>query len=118
MLILESCKHHRMNDDIGRVKIPALFRKKVCNDAIFEILQDVPPMEKLREYSFVINCAGCMTTRNNMLRRIDMLKEAGIAGTNYGVFIAWAKGLMPRALEPFPVEHALFKENLKFDNKG
>lgn len=108
VLILESCKHHRMDDDIGTVKIPKLFRQKVCPNATFELLQDIPRLEKLKEYDFVINCAGCMTTRNNMVRRIGHLKEAGIPGTNYGLFLAWAKGLLPRALEPFPVEHALY----------
>lgn len=108
VLILESCKHHRMDDDIGTIKIPNIFRQKVCADATFDLLQDVPPVEKLKEYDFVINCAGCMTTRNNMMRRIGLLKEVGIPGTNYGLFLAWAKGLLPRALEPFPVEHALY----------
>ncbi len=106
ILILESCKHHRVDDDIGTVKIPTLFRKKVRPDVTFELLQDVP--ERLTDYSFVINCAGCMTTRNNMMRRIAMFRDAGLAGTNYGLFLAWAKGLLPRALEPFPLEHALY----------
>jgi [FeFe] hydrogenase H-cluster maturation GTPase HydF len=106
ILILESCKHHRVDDDIGTVKIPTLFRKKVRPDVTFELLQDVP--ERLTDYSFVINCAGCMTTRNNMMRRIAMFRNAGLAGTNYGLFLAWAKGLLPRALEPFPLEHALY----------
>ena len=106
ILILESCKHHRVDDDIGTVKIPNLFRKKVRPDVSFELLQDVP--ERLSDYAFVINCAGCMTTRNNMMRRIALFREAGLAGTNYGLFLAWAKGLLPRALEPFPLEHALY----------
>jgi [FeFe] hydrogenase H-cluster maturation GTPase HydF len=106
ILILESCKHHRVDDDIGTVKIPNLFRKKVRPDVSFELLQDVP--ERLSDYSFVINCAGCMTTHNNMMRRIALFREAGLVGTNYGLFLAWAKGLLPRALEPFPLEHALY----------
>ena len=106
ILILESCKHHRVDDDIGTVKIPNLFRKKVRPDVSFELRQDVP--ERLSDYSFVINCAGCMTTHNNMMRRIALFREAGLAGTNYGLFLAWAKGLLPRALEPFPLEHALY----------
>ena len=44
----------------------------------------------------------------DMLRRIALLREADVPGTNYGLFLAWAKGLLPRALEPFPVEHALY----------
>lgn len=109
VLILEACKHHRVDDDIGTVKIPNIFRKKVRPDVSFDLLQDIPPMERLKEYDFVINCAGCMVTRNDVMERISMFKEAGIAGTNYGLFLAWGKGLLPRALEPFPVEHALYR---------
>ena len=29
VLILEACAHHRQDDDIGTVKIPALFRQRV-----------------------------------------------------------------------------------------
>ena len=109
VLILESCKHHRMDDDIGTVKIPNLFRRLVRAKATFELRQDAPPLEELRGYHYVIQCAGCMTTRNDMLRRIALLREADVPGTNYGLFLAWAKGLLPRALEPFPVEHALYR---------
>ena len=109
VLILESCKHHRMDDDIGTVKIPNLFRRLVRTKATFELRQDAPPLEELRGYHYVIQCAGCMTTRNDMLRRIALLREADVPGTNYGLFLAWAKGLLPRALEPFPVEHALYR---------
>ena len=77
--------------------------------ATFELRQDAPPLEELRGYHYVIQCAGCMTTRNDMLRRIALLREADVPGTNYGLFLAWAKGLLPRALEPFPVEHALYR---------
>lgn len=109
VLILEACKHHRMNDDIGTVKIPNIFRKKVRSDVTFDLKQDIPSKEELKSYHLVINCAGCMVTRKDMMNRIDTLREAGVPGTNYGLFLAWGKGLLPRALEPFPVEHALYR---------
>ncbi|MCF4152319.1 [FeFe] hydrogenase H-cluster maturation GTPase HydF [Dethiosulfovibrio sp. F2B] len=109
ILVLEACKHHRMNDDIGTVKIPNLFRKKVRPDVSFELKQEIPSSNELRNYDFVINCAGCMVTRREMMKRVSLLKENKIPGTNYGLFLAWGKGLLPRALEPFPVEHALYR---------
>jgi hypothetical protein len=109
VLVLEACRHHRMNDDIGTVKIPNLFRKKVRPDVSFELKQDIPSPRELSGYDFVINCAGCMVTRRDMMRRISLLKEADVPGTNYGLFLAWGNGLLPRALEPFPVEHALYR---------
>jgi [FeFe] hydrogenase H-cluster maturation GTPase HydF len=109
VLVLEACRHHRMNDDIGTVKIPNIFRKKVRPDVSFELKQDIPSPRELSGYDFVINCAGCMVTRRDMMRRISLLKEADVPGTNYGLFLAWGNGLLPRALEPFPVEHALYR---------
>lgn len=110
ILILESCNHHRQADDIGTVKIPRLFKQIVKSDAIFEFAKELPEDEKLKEYFLVINCAGCMVTRAAMIKRINSLKKNNIYGTNYGLFLAWANGLLPRALEPFPLEYDLYKK--------
>lgn len=100
VLVLEACAHHRQDDDIGTVKIPALFRKRVAPQAIFEFARELPPEIDPGRYDLVIHCAGCMVTRRQMLLRLERLREAGIPSLNYGMFLAWAKGLIPRALEP------------------
>lgn len=111
VLVLESCAHHKQADDIGTVKIPRLFRQMVQPQADFEFLHTLPEEEKLKEYSLVINCAGCMSSRNQILNRLETLKRLGIPVTNYGLFLAWVNGLLPRALEPFPLEYGLYGEN-------
>ncbi len=108
ILVLESCSHHRQADDIGTVKIPRLFRQIVENDVHFDFLRNLPDDDKLKEYSLVINCAGCMVNRNMIVQRISKMKELGIISINYGLFLAWANGILPRALEPFPDIYNLF----------
>jgi len=109
ILILESCSHHRQADDIGTVKIPRLFRQLVQPRVEFEFLRELPVDAKLQEFFMVINCAGCMATRNKIINRLTILKKNRVYATNYGLFLAWVHGLLPRALEPFPHEHALYQ---------
>lgn len=108
ILILESCAHHRQADDIGTVKIPRLFRQLVNPNAKFSFAKAMP--DNIEEFDLVINCANCMKSRNFMLNRIQLLKDHNIYAVNYGLFLAWVNGLLPRALEPFPYEYNLYKD--------
>jgi len=108
ILILEACSHHQQADDIGTVKIPRLFRQMVQSNCEFEFARELPPEEKLKEFSFVIQCGGCMVTRRKILYRLQIFENYGIPSTNYGLFLAWANGLLPRAIEPFQYEYELY----------
>ena len=109
ILVLESCSHHRQADDIGTVKIPRLFRQIIQPDVTFEFLRELPEEAVLKKFSMVINCAGCMVTRNKILSRLEVLNRLGIPAVNYGLFLAFVNGLLPRALEPFPYEYGLYR---------
>lgn len=109
ILILESCSHHRAPDDIGTVKIPRLIRQLISNEVVIDFARELPSEDKLKEYYIVINCAGCMVTRQKIMYRISILKKHNIYATNYGLFLAWANGLLPRALEPFKYEYEIYK---------
>jgi [FeFe] hydrogenase H-cluster maturation GTPase HydF len=111
ILILESCSHHQQADDIGTVKIPRLFKQLVQSNIHFEFAKNIPSDEELKQYYMVINCAGCMVSRNRMEKRLSILKENNIFAINYGLFLAWVNGLLPRALEPFKYEYELFLKN-------
>lgn len=102
ILILESCSHHRQADDIGTVKIPRLFRQMVRDDASFEFRREMPERKELQNFHLVIHCGACRITGRMMTERLTQLKEAGVPVTNYGLFLAWVNGLIPRALMPFP----------------
>jgi [FeFe] hydrogenase H-cluster maturation GTPase HydF len=101
ILVLEACSHHRQEEDIGTVKIPRIYHEKASTVAVFDFARELPTREKLAGYSLVITCGGCMRTRAEMQGQLARISEAGVASTNYGIFLAWANGLLPRAVEPF-----------------
>jgi [FeFe] hydrogenase H-cluster maturation GTPase HydF len=102
VLMLEACSHHRQADDLGTVKIPRLFRQLVPGAFEFEFARELPPPGELARFSLVVTCGSCMRTRREVLVRLDRIREAGVAVVNYGIFLAWANGLLPRAVEMLP----------------
>ncbi|MFA6857671.1 MAG: [FeFe] hydrogenase H-cluster maturation GTPase HydF [Treponema sp.] len=107
VLIMEACSHHRQADDLGTVKIPRLFRQLVDSEAVFEHVRHMP--DHPEEYDMIIHCAGCMITQHMMNAKIEVFKHNRVPVLNYGMFLAWANGLMPRALEPFPDLYNAYK---------
>lgn len=101
ILILEACSHHRQPDDIGSMKIPRLLRERVRPDLFVEHARSLEGIE-LSRYQLVIHCAACMLTRQAMLSRLSTFRQQGVPVLNYGLFLAWANGLLPRAIEPLP----------------
>jgi len=116
VLLAEACTHHRVEGDIGRVKIPALLRQAVGGELDFSWSSGQGFPENLAEYRLVIHCGGCMLNRREMLARIAQAQEAGVPIVNYGVAIAQLMGILPRALSPFPEVRQLLEE--KNDTKG
>ncbi|MCL2481269.1 MAG: [FeFe] hydrogenase H-cluster maturation GTPase HydF [Spirochaetaceae bacterium] len=110
VLILEACSHHRKDEDIGTVKIPALFRKLIDENAEFDFLRALPDEESILKYSAIIHCGACMITRTTMVSRLEKIKESGIPVINYGLFLAWVNNLLPRALEPFEEIYSQWKD--------
>ena len=101
ILMMEACSHHRQADDIGSVKIPRLFRQVLRPKAEFFFERSLPTAQKLGEYDLVIHCGGCMSSRRKLLNRFSCIAEAGVPIVNYGLFLGWANGLLPRAIQPF-----------------
>ncbi len=102
VLILESCTHHAIEDDIGRVKIPNLLRKKTGKNLIIDNIagHDFPDISK---YKLIIHCGACMTNRREVLSRILLASESNVPITNYGICISYCLGILPRALKIFEV---------------
>lgn len=100
VLILESCTHHAIEDDIGRVKIPNLLRKKTGKNLVIHNYagHDFPD---IKDYKLIIHCGACMTNRREVLSRILLADKAGVSITNYGVAISYCLGILPRALKIF-----------------
>ena len=100
VLILESCSHHAIDDDIGKVKIPNLLRKKTGKNLVIENISghDFPDIS---EYKLIIHCGACMTNRREVLSRILRANQAGVPITNYGIAISYCLGILDRAVKIF-----------------
>ncbi len=100
VLILESCTHHAIEDDIGRVKIPRWLKQKTGKKLVIENFagHDFPDISG---YALVIHCGACMTNRREVLSRILIAQEKNIPITNYGIVISYCLGILPRAVKIF-----------------
>lgn len=108
VLIAESCSHHPLADDIGRVKLPRWLRDFAGGDLHIDVAAGKDLPDSLEEYRLVIQCGGCVTTRGNMLARMHCARAAGVPMTNYGLAISLTQGVLARVLEPFASAHAAF----------
>ena len=116
VLIAETCSHHPLKDDIGRVKIPNWLRQKYGNVQIdIAVGKDFPT--DLTPYKVIIQCGGCIVTRRHMLARLRAVKAQGVPMTNYGVVISLLQGVLPRALACHPEAKAAFDQTIEELNK-
>jgi len=102
VLIAESCTHHPIEDDIGRVKIPRWLERYSGAALRFTTAAGHDFPEDLADYRLVIHCGACMHTRKTVLRRLEKCRQANVPVTNYGLAIAKCLGVLERSLEPFP----------------
>ena len=112
VLIAETCSHHPLKDDIGRVKIPN-WLKKTFGDLDIEITVGKDFPMDLTPYKVIIQCGGCIVTRRHMLARLRQAKSQGVPMTNYGVTMSYLQGVLPRVLACHPDAKAAFDEALK-----
>jgi len=109
VLIAEACSHHPNEDDIGRVKIPKWMKMYLGHKVQIDVFSGRDYPDDLNKYKVIIHCGGCMLTRNEKLRRIEMAVEYKVPITNYGIAISLFKGVLERVLQPFKEEYEIFK---------
>jgi [FeFe] hydrogenase H-cluster maturation GTPase HydF len=109
VLIAEACSHHRMEDDIGTVKLPRWLNHSAGGKLEFHWLSGPVLSADLARYKLVIHCGACMINRREMLARLEAAQTAEVPIVNYGICIAYLKGILPRALSPFP-DYNLFEQ--------
>jgi [FeFe] hydrogenase H-cluster maturation GTPase HydF len=100
VLIAESCTHAPLEEDIGRVKIPALLRKRFGDTLQVDMLSGPGLIEDMGSYDLVIHCGGCMFNRRHVLSRIDEAQTLGVPITNYGITIAYLSGILDKISIP------------------
>lgn len=100
VLIAECCTHAPVEEDIGRVKIPALLRKKVGEGLKIDVTAGTDFPSDIQNYDLVIQCGGCMFNRRYIMNRIEEARNKGIPMTNYGIAIAKLKGILDQVTIP------------------
>lgn len=96
ILIAEACTHTPQNEDIGRVKLPRLLRKRFGEGLSIDIVGGAEYPDDLSQYDLVIHCGACMFNRRHVLSRIERARKQGVAITNYGVILAALGGILER----------------------
>jgi len=109
ILVAESCSHHPIEDDIGRVKIPQWLTRVVGGELVWDTVQGHDFPADLTAYRLVIHCGACVTNRREVLSRILRCRQQGVPVTNYGLVIAYSLGILERALGPFPAALEAYK---------
>lgn len=94
VLIAEACTHAPLSEDIGRVKLPRLLRKRIGENLQIDMVTGTDFPQDLTPYSLVIHCGACMFNRKYVLSRIERAREQHIPMTNYGVAIAFLNGIL------------------------
>ena len=104
ILMLEGCTHNHTHEDIGRVKIPALLKKKTGKRLRFDHYSGYDFPESLDAYHMAIQCGGCMLNNREIMSRLETLADKGLPVTNYGIALAWLNGILARCCEIFNTE--------------
>ena len=102
VLISEGCTHHRQCDDIGTVKIPRWIREYTGKVIRIETTSGTEFPDDLTGYKLIIHCGGCMLNEREMKYRLSCAEDQGVPMTNYGILIAYVKGILKRSVEVFP----------------
>lgn len=102
VLIAEACTHHPIGEDIGRIKLPRWLREFVGDDLHIDVVAGRDFPDDISPYKVVIHCGACVWNKQQVLSRLSIAANAGVAFTNYGLAIAYSLGVFDRALRPFP----------------
>lgn len=94
VLIAECCTHAPLAEDIGRVKIPRMLKKRVGENLTIDVVSGTDFPQDLSSYDLIIQCGACMFNRKYVMSRIDRAKHQEIPMTNYGVTIAHITGIL------------------------
>ncbi|MBQ8567694.1 MAG: [Oscillospiraceae bacterium] len=96
VLIAECCTHAPKEEDIGRVKLPRLLRKKAGEGLTVDIVGGADFPEVLTDYDLIIQCGACMFNRRHVLSRIERAASQNVPITNYGIAIAHISGILDK----------------------
>ena len=94
VLIAEACAHAPMTEDIGRVKIPRLLRKKIGEGLQIDMVSGSDFPKDLSKYDLIIHCGACMFNRKHVMNRLESASHQQVPMTNYGITLAHLMGIL------------------------
>ena len=94
VLIAEACAHAPQTEDIGRVKIPRLLRKKVGEGLHIDMVSGSDFPKDLSKYDLIIHCGACMFNRKHVMNRLEQASTQQVPMTNYGITIDHLMGIL------------------------
>ena len=96
ILIAEACTHRPLTEDIGRVKLPRLLRKRLGEQLKITVTagRDFPADLRQAGIDFVIHCGACMFNRKYVLSRVEACRRQEVPMSNYGIAIAALLGIL------------------------
>ena len=100
ILISEGCTHHRQCGDIGTVKLPKWLSERTGKNLVIETTSGADFPDSLEKYKLVIHCGGCMLSAREMVYRMKCAEDMNVPFTNYGIAIAYMKGILDRTIAP------------------
>ena len=96
VLIAEACTHAPTTEDIGRVKIPRLLRKKIGEGLQIDMVSGSDFPKDLSGYDLIIHCGACMFNRKHVMNRLESASSQQIPMTNYGITLAHLMGILDK----------------------
>ena len=96
VLIAEACAHAPLTEDIGRVKIPRLLRKKIGEGLHIDMVSGSDFPKDLSGYDLIIHCGACMFNRKHVMNRLESASFQQVPMTNYGITLAHLMGILDK----------------------
>lgn len=98
ILIAEACSHIPQNEDIGRVKLPRMLRRRIGDSLTIDIVGGNDFPTDLSQYDLVIHCGACMFNPRLVMSRVAQAQAQKVAITNYGIAIATLIGIIDKVV--------------------
>ncbi len=98
ILIAEACTHTPQHEDIGRVKLPNMLRRRIGEGLQIDIVAGNDFPNDLSPYDLIIHCGACMFNRRHVMNRIAKANNQHVPITNYGVAIALLTGILSKVV--------------------
>jgi [FeFe] hydrogenase H-cluster maturation GTPase HydF len=100
VLIAEACTHVPLEEDIGRIKLPRMLRKRVGEGLFIKNVSGNDFPQDVSEYDLIIQCGACMFNRKYVMNRVEQTQEQKVPMTNYGVVLAYLTGILDHITLP------------------